>query len=330
MAEGGYRTCALRPPRLRVVTGAMSSKSDRYLEAYAAPQKLAPLNGRRKLNLRVSGGGDNTVVLAAGLLGLTLDWVRVQPAVARFARVVSFDNAGLGFSDPGRMPRTSSAIVADLRAALRALGILPPYLLVGHSAGGLRMRVFAAQHPEEVTGMVMVDSVSSDWEQRVFGGVCPSLMRERGIFKNMLRLARSGSLNPDAEIFRSRVPFPNPMLPPRLNEAMSAMWQRPSYLRTAISESSHLQAFSPSEALADSPFGALPLAVLTAGQIGPEHVAGGAAQFVEAWIEMHETLFRLSKRAWRRTVDSGHNIPVDAPDAVVEAIRQVANIAQRD
>src|SRR4051794_36731987 len=103
------------------------------------------------------GEGGPTVVLAAGFLGGTLDWGRVQPFVARSTRVVSFDTPGLGFSDPAPGPRSSTAIVADLRAALAAADLPPPYVLVGHSAGGLRMHLFAANHRDEVAGLVMVD-----------------------------------------------------------------------------------------------------------------------------------------------------------------------------
>ncbi len=83
------------------------------LDLHSKPQTLVPLGAGRRLNLCISGDGAPTVVLAAGLAGITLDWVRVQTLVGRFARVVSFDNAGLGFSDPGPSPRGSEAIIAD-------------------------------------------------------------------------------------------------------------------------------------------------------------------------------------------------------------------------
>jgi pimeloyl-ACP methyl ester carboxylesterase len=153
------------------------------MDVYAKPQTLAPVTRRRRLNLRVSGEGSPTVVLAAGYLGLTIDWALVQPYVR--AQTVSFDNAGLGFSDAARGPSTSTAIVEDLRTALHSAGIDPPYVLVGHSAGGLRMRLFAARYPDEVAGMVMVDTVLADWEQRLYGGTCPSLAQDRDAYRKL-------------------------------------------------------------------------------------------------------------------------------------------------
>jgi pimeloyl-ACP methyl ester carboxylesterase len=127
------------------------------MNVYAAPQTLVKVNGRRRLNLYISGEGAPTVILAPGMGGTTLSWGRVQRHVAAYTRVVSFDHAGMGFSDPGPLPRTSQAIVSDLRAALKTAGIAPPYVIAGHSAGGMHMRLFAFLHPDEVAGMVMVD-----------------------------------------------------------------------------------------------------------------------------------------------------------------------------
>src|ERR1022692_3683627 len=97
---------------------------DRY---YAAPQTLVKVSARRRLNLLIAGEGEPTVIFAPGGWASTLEWARVQHAVAARTRTVGYDNAGFGFSDPGPLPRTASAIVNDLRAALKAAGIPPPY-----------------------------------------------------------------------------------------------------------------------------------------------------------------------------------------------------------
>jgi pimeloyl-ACP methyl ester carboxylesterase len=122
---------------------------------YAVPQTLVKIGRRRRLNLLIAGQGAPTVIFAAGMNGTTLHWARVQRVIGEKTRTVAFDKAGFGFSDPGPPPRTAAAVVKDLRAALKAADIAPPYVLVGHSAGGPQMRLFAFRHTQEVVGMVI-------------------------------------------------------------------------------------------------------------------------------------------------------------------------------
>src|SRR5215469_8864652 len=135
----------------------MEAAPDPRLEIYGRPQRLVKIGRRRRLNLHITGEGSPTVILASGAGDCTLHWCLVQPSLSRTHRVVSFDRAGMGFSDPGPVPRTASRIVADLRAALRAAGIGPPYILVGASMASFEARLFAYLHAEEVIGMVLVD-----------------------------------------------------------------------------------------------------------------------------------------------------------------------------
>ena len=111
----------------------------------------------RVMRMLVSGSGESTVVFENGL-GQPLEmWGKVQPHVSRFARTVTYDRAGVGLSEEGPSPRDGQRIARELRDALRAAGLPPPYLLVGASLGGLYIRVFAGTYPEDVSGMVLVD-----------------------------------------------------------------------------------------------------------------------------------------------------------------------------
>jgi hypothetical protein len=112
------------------------AERDGRFDRYAAPQTLVNVSRRRRLNLLIAGEGEPTVIFAPGGWASTLEWARVQHAVAAKTRTVGYDNAGFGFSDPGPLPRTASAIVSDLRAALKAADIAPPYVLAGWSFGG--------------------------------------------------------------------------------------------------------------------------------------------------------------------------------------------------
>ena len=122
--------------------------------------------GGRNLFLACTGvkkpTGNLTVILEAGLGADHSSWALVQPAVAPIARVCSYDRAGLGQSDPAATPRTSADVVADLYQLLQTAGEGGPYLLVGHSFGGLHGRLFAHEYPDEVLGVVLVDAVHEE------------------------------------------------------------------------------------------------------------------------------------------------------------------------
>ncbi|MGI8746474.1 MAG: alpha/beta fold hydrolase [Bryobacteraceae bacterium] len=129
---------------------ALASRVDN--QRFYRPGRLVDV-GEFRLNLYCAGQGSPTVVLEVGLADSLDSWSRVQPEIARFARVCSYDRAGYGYSDPGPMPRTSDRIASELRAALRSAHENPPFLLVGHSFGGFNVRVFNGKYPDEVAGL---------------------------------------------------------------------------------------------------------------------------------------------------------------------------------
>lgn len=174
----------------------MSREGERLERYYAGPQTRVKISRRRRLNLLIAGEGKPTVIFAPGGWASTLEWSRVQHDVATKTRTVGYDNAGFGFSDPGPLPRTVSAIVSDLRAALEAADIPPPYVLAGWSFGGLAMQLFAFMYPREVVGMVMVDS-SSEHQIGWLASDAKARAWMRGHRRKLLRaerLARAGAL----------------------------------------------------------------------------------------------------------------------------------------
>jgi pimeloyl-ACP methyl ester carboxylesterase len=312
--------------------------SDAWLDQrYAAPQTLVKIGRRRRLNLLVAGEGGPAVVFAAGLIGTTLHWARVQPAVARKTRTIAFDKAGFGFSDAGPMPRPASAIVQDLRAALQAVGVAPPYVLVGHSAGGPQMRLFAFRHPQDVAGMVMVDSAGEHQYRRmdaaVGSGENDALRRElRRTYSRLAALARSGALLPGTADFERAVGPRAAMVTPALWAAHVAQRTSPAYWRAIRSEAAAADGASSDEIVAARrPLGALPLVVLTADRFAPRPGETPEATRArrEVWVAMHDEIAALSTRGVRRTVDgAGHNIPMDQPQAVIEAVEEVLAAAR--
>src|SRR5215831_9333739 len=125
----------------------------------------------RRLRYLCRGAGRPTVIIDQGggcsieesfLYPVPFGWRKVFEALTRTQRTLMHDRAGLGWSYEPTRPRSCTDLVKDLRALLRYAQVEPPYVLVGHSIGGFNVRLFANQHPEEVAGVVLVDSAHPD------------------------------------------------------------------------------------------------------------------------------------------------------------------------
>ena len=122
--------------------------------------------GGHNLNLLIGGQGSPAVIFEGGFGAGIASWSTVQKDVATFAQTVSYDRAGLSQSEPGPKPRSAKQIGTELKAALLKAGVKPPYVLVGHSFGGVYARVFADMYPKDVIGMVLIDpsqEAFNDW-----------------------------------------------------------------------------------------------------------------------------------------------------------------------
>lgn len=140
--------------------------TSRDMGAQPPPGKLVDVGGYR-LHIWCTGSGSPTVVLDTGLGGTASDWGSVQPAVANFTRVCSYDRAGMGYSDSGPRPRTSQQIVRELAALLDVSGIRERIILVGASIGGWNVRLFASTHEDRVAGLVLVDARHEEQGERL-------------------------------------------------------------------------------------------------------------------------------------------------------------------
>jgi pimeloyl-ACP methyl ester carboxylesterase len=125
----------------------------------------AVVDGHRLFGL-LSGEGETTVILDAGLGSTSEDWIKIQPEVSRFSKVISYDRAGLGRSEKAPIPRTCKDMICDLRNLLVAASLHPPYILVAHSWSGINARWYANQYPDELVGMVLIDAVHENKYER--------------------------------------------------------------------------------------------------------------------------------------------------------------------
>ena len=273
--------------------------------------------GGFRLKLHCTGQGRPAVILEAGLGDGIGEWRRVQPQLASFTRVCSYDRAGYGGSDAGPMPRTSLRIAGELDALLRASGETPPYLLVGHSFGGFNVRVFDGRYPKEVAAMLLIDSVQEDQYE-----LLPKAWQAVGaaMLERYQRQAHWSPLSIDLGIPRAL------LLLQGIRPAPFVLQSK--YLKARASELAGIRV-SAEQARAAGTLGDQPLIVLTAGRTSDASLSGLSAVDAEAfertWIDdLQMRLARLSSRGERILVpDSGHDIPAERPDAVVNAVRRL-------
>lgn len=138
-----------------------------FVAALVAAFQLVPIGGGQSLYLSCRGTGSPTVVFESGLGVGSGTWLAVQRRVATRTRACVYDRLGLGQSSPAPSGRTSADMIGELEKLLANANLEPPYVLVGASFGGLNVQLFAAEHPDEVAGMVLVDSLHWDFDRRI-------------------------------------------------------------------------------------------------------------------------------------------------------------------
>ena len=271
--------------------------------AYPAPGWLVDVGGYR-LHINCAGTGGPTVVIDAGAGDWSASWSSwVQPGVAKTTRVCTYDRAGMGWSDPGPLPRTAGRFADELHTLLQRAGIPGPYVLVGHSSGGLTVRLFAHSYPAEVAGVVLIDSMNPRPGTPAAPATPPQA--RAGDLSLLTLPARIGVLRLLAGPLRLKSG-----LSPEMADAYVAYSVAPRQLQTSLLDENAGIGSSLAQASAVTSLGDLPLIVVSRG------LASDAD-----WQRLQADLLRLSSRSEQRFADrSGHNVQIDQPEAVVGAI----------
>lgn len=278
--------------------------------------------GGYRLHLYCVGEGTPTVVMDAGLGGGVLEWSTVQPEVSKFARVCAYDRAGIAWSDSGVRPRTSRQVVTELHALLGNAGARAPYVLVGHSIAGIHVQLYAGQYPDEVAGVVLVDSSHEDQLSRKGMTQIPSF------YPSLIKAVSSFGVVRLMDL----VGTPSTNMPPEVEAERAAIY---SHTRSMYSYADEMSSIAVSmEQLRAAPMrlGDNPLIVLTHGMKEASNAGspGEADQAEQTWAELQTDLARRSSSGKQIIAEkSGHYIQFDQPDLVIDAIRQVVEATRR-
>jgi pimeloyl-ACP methyl ester carboxylesterase len=308
------------------LSGLVEARSAQLKAEHPAPGRMIDIGGY-ELHIYCLGKGSPTVVMEAGLGNPGLTWILVQPEIAKHTRVCVYDRAGLGWSDPSSHERTANVMVRELHTLLVYANIEAPYVLVGHSFGGLLMRLYAHKYPEEITGMVLVDSYHYTQMKKypkVNGQgnlLLPLALQALGLWVASGLPAMDPFLMPALDLNK----LPSNAL--RTYQALAAA--DPKSAREAQAELAALEESGEQEKAANiTTLGKIPLIVLSHGYLEPRLLDPiGKERYGEYeifWRADEAELASLTSYSHLVIASkSGHYIQLDQPDLVIAAIRQV-------
>jgi len=309
---------------------AVASASDAKL--YKPMDQMVDVNGVQ-MRLDCKGSGSPTVVLEAGAQSSSRYWMRVQDQVAEFTRVCSYDRAGYGWSDTVPETLYPEQVAEMLHALLEKGGERPPYLMVGHSFGGVYVRVYTAKYPDEVVGMVLVDSSHENQVQQTppeLAGSPQSKQVEdaQALFVGMYKIAAPIGLLRTFKLLDAGVNAMftegerGPVLAETYRTGFISVWERETNMTAAYSGQ-------------PGKLGEMPLVVLSQkvdaqtmdemyGPIYQDLSMETMQQLADIYNGDQDELAALSTRGKRIVVEEvGHFIQLDAPEVVIAAIREV-------
>jgi pimeloyl-ACP methyl ester carboxylesterase len=280
---------------------------------YSPPGEMVDV-GNHSLHINCLGEGSPTVILEAANLGMSAHWVRVQQQLAQSTRVCSYDRAGLGWSERGPKPRDARQISSELHTLLKGADTEGPYVVVGHSYGGLYAQMYAARYSEEVAGVVLVDSSHPEQFTRSPEG--------RAMYEQARRQGTIAPLLSRLGVIRLFNLLPaHPDLQPQQREQIAAFNSSTQQVVTTVEEFRATPEMTAQVRSAGS-LGYKPLVVITAGTQSPD------------WLEMQEELAALSSESIHRVVDGAthESLLYDEGDSQVTsaAIEQVVKAVRTD
>ena len=288
---------------------------------YTPPGEFVLVDARQ-MHIHCQGEGSPTVILDAGQGGWSIEWSEIMPQLSQTTRVCAYDRAGYGWSEPATDERTPQNAADDLADLLDAAAIAGPYVVVGFSHAGLATRIYAAQNPDDVVGMVLIDPATEFDNELMDESLKKQQQSAVGMFQAFELAARLGLVRLlDPREMAPYAPFisQNPTQPDIYYSFVSQpeWWQTSakefiSHLNDATLESIHINGKIPN----------IPVVVVGANITAGEG-SGGEALNDARLSRLKELAERSSQGQFILAEDSSHDIPRERPDIVVAAIQQV-------
>ncbi|WP_341348118.1 alpha/beta hydrolase [Paenibacillus sp. FSL H3-0469] len=293
---------------------AVASHSAR--KSYPAPGQLVDAGGYN-LHIRQLGAGAPTIILEAGSGETSLSWRDIPEQLAEHATVVTYDRAGYAWSEQADTERSGANIVRELHTALRNADIPGPYLMVGHSLGGMYARLFTQTYPAEVTGLVLIDARPENDDRETKPILAAENIAGNPSASLLSLLKRSGVLR----LFQDHLL--TGLVAPQDRGAFINVISTPSYF--AAKEQEAALASSTEDAIRGQNFGSLPVKVIARGlpqDYASFGVSEDAGRRLEAiWQEGQRSMLNLSSNSELIVAEkSGHMIIHDQPELVVQTI----------
>ncbi|MDY7107574.1 MAG: alpha/beta hydrolase [Planctomycetota bacterium] len=256
--------------------------------------------GTHRLHLCRQGEGSPAVIIDVGIGDQSEHWAPLRERIAERTLVCTYDRAGYGSSEPGPLPRDSGQVAAELKTLLQRAGIPGPYVLVGHSLGGLNMQVFVGAFPEDVAGLVLLDPPPLSW---IGGERYPELRRMAEQMTRQWRDTADASAQSSDPQERAQAAF----------------------FRMLVSEHEQMFGISAEQAGRIATFGDIPLLVIASGQ--PNPMFGEVAEeYQRYWVEQSRLLAGKSTNGrFVFAEESSHNLYADEPELVLENILSVVS-----
>jgi pimeloyl-ACP methyl ester carboxylesterase len=293
------------------------------LRKYPAPGQMIDVGGHR-LHIYCLGKGEPTVVMEAGLSGWSTDWILVQPEVAKSTRVCTYDRAGYGWSDPGPLPRDSQQVASELHTLLSRSGIENNIILVGHSQGGLFVQYYAKTYPQQIAGIVLVDSVHPEQSLSMQEDVRKKYEGNLRTLTLLTRiLAPTGLLRlvgQSETIIADKLPDEYQAMVRSLGFQSKAYW--------ALDEETASFEQSQTEVRDAGPLPAVPLAVISSSLVQNFPPGFTLGTIKSTWDELQTDLGESATLPRVIASKSGHYIHLDQPELVIHTILQMVNIVR--
>lgn len=315
-----------------VVVLLLCSLSYQFLRTKWDERQYLPLGemvdiGGYRLHFYRTGSGGPAVILDAGLGDISSDWGLVQPQIAKFTQVISYDRAGTGWSEESPYPRTSQQIVQELHTLLENAKVPKPYILVGHSFGGNNVQLYAMTYPDEVQGIVLVDSCHEEQEKRLPRH--PYLQWHRTLMQSPKAVYMMSTLGINRWVFPKYVKVMAPFLPEWMQNRHLALCSSTKHECTVAAELTALEISLGQTQRADhSLIRKKPCIVVTAGRIPEVSKLGISEEFANpvyaVWQDLQKDLVANFENGRQWIAEkSDHMILWHEPELIVEAVKKM-------